>query len=193
MSDIHVFLSNVTRNMFSQLEVLTEGGLQEFFNPDGEEEMPVKTWEDLEESDGNYRVVKLPLSTLKSQKWLIVHDVDCETVNDEEPEAKYHLTDEDPIQFIRDKFIKSREACNKDGGRVGFWGEKCTLTHKEDDIPHVNLTTRYCTIIWGPGDYIGLRLVDANETYPFWEDELPADDYHHEHSHIVFFYDTSRL
>lgn len=184
MSEVYVFLSNVVRDKVSQLQVLTEWGLEVFFNPDGEEDEPVKTWEDLEPSDGNYPVVKLSFSTFTLYKWLIVHDIECKRIKGEQPTTQYHLTDEEPIQFIRRNFCKSRKECNH---------KECDLVHNDDDNQHVNLKTRYCTTIEGADCFLGLRIIDANEEYPIWSSDMPKDNHPHDDSHVIFYFDTSEL
>lgn len=172
---IHIFFSNFSRNAFSQLQTLRGDEVEAFMNPDDLEEWRGRKIHDMEE---NWLIGEIPEEHYCSKKWLIVPDGGLEMIDGEFlHDSFFELTDQDPLKFIRKNFIKELWRCDN---------EDCKLVHLEDE-PKPN--TPFCSRLYAPGDHEGLIIINANEKYPWWTEELPESL---RQAYPVFYKSTSR-
>lgn len=152
MSQVRIFFDNIYRDSLLQLHAWIG---------------------DIRHEDEKYGdPVELGILSVKeymSKKWLIAYDFGNNAIHYKHKfDTQCELTDEDPVEFIKNRFVKARVECrNKD----------CKLVHIDDGHQHVNLETRYCPMLSSEDGYTNLIIVDADKDYPADRHNLPGRNY----------------
>lgn len=144
--------------------------------------------EDVLEDDAcTTTVVKMSIDRFKEKRWFIVFYPDCYAMY---LESDYWFqTDEDPVEFIKTKFIHSRQTC-----QTVNECEECEYMHAENMKDEIDIGDVLCNnTMYSPRIQSGLRIVNANEKYPDDIIDLPNADGPDDHYHMIYVYDTIRF
>lgn len=134
----------------------------------------------------NHIVTRMSLSEFSSKRWFIAFDASSIKYN-QDIQQWFH-SDEDPILFIKNKFINTSETCptiSED--------EECSFIHSDKMNYGINMSHALCSKLGDSyGNKCGLRVI-TNESYPDMFGDSPRIYEKEDLCNLIYIYDTSKF